>query len=572
LAGSLIGSVAGGLIGKSASDKAAKTQANSAAQAMAIEQEQLQFAKDSSIFSRASGQNALAKVLDLYGVQRPTDSTIGIEQNLNYTAGRPLPATPAQQVQAQQFQPTQQQQAQPQGIGAQGAPTGGSNLSPYAGLFTPQELFAAQHIPIINVPTTDGKGNRTTEQIVVGSDRLKSIRAVGDTLRQTPEMLNAEAKGQGYFDYRPYSPQQKQQIQSLFKDAAAGKINQNDFYAGKFAQQTTPPVQVAQTPAPIINNQPINQIAQQSPLTAFNAQLNGGQPTAQPQTTQQAQQTIASLLGNMATGQGTAGTGQNSDNIRSELATSLLNGIANSQLNQDNILAGNVTNSLPALFDITRGEQDTTQEFIRNNFETDPGYQFTLAENEKAIKRNMNAKGQLGTGELFKELMKYNTGLAQQSYSDYANRTENALGNLRGQALGQYNNDRNYASNARQSAINDLMLLANVGGAATQQLNQTSGNTAANIANTITSGGAAQGQQIIGGANAITNAINEGVTSIFGNNNKSNNFSLSSLFGGNKPVSLTPNQGFSLSSLFGGNGTTSKRTIGSDGNLLGGVY
>ena len=573
MAGSVISTVAGGLLGNKGAKDAANAQRDAAAQAMAIQQAQLDFVKDSTIFNRATGQNALAKVADLFGVQRPSDSTVGIEQDLNYTAGRPLPATPAQLAAqgnvVQSFSPTQQVQ----GVGAQGAPIGGAQQAAYNNLFGAGDLQEARN-------------NRS-------SNPAQALAFAVGRVARNPEMLNAVASGdfspinQLYAPSNPnadfqfekslgqYLNDNRSDVQKLFQDINSGKLTTDDFYAGKFGQPVVPPTQAVQAPAPI--NAPLNQTQTLSPLDAYNQQLNSSntatQTAAQPTTQAGLQQTIASLFN----GQGTVGNGQNSDPIRSQLATALLNDVANSQLNQDNILSGNVTNSLPALFDISRGEQKTTQDFIRNNFETDPGYQFIQDENERAIRRNLNAKGQLGSGELFTELMKFNTGLAQQSYGDYANRTENALGNLRNQALGQYNSDRNYASNARQNMINDLLRLSNVGGEATQLVNQAGTNAANDMAQTAASSGTAQASGIIGGNNAIVDAINQGATSIFGGNQSgNNNFSLSGLFGGNKPVSLTPSTGFNLSNLFGGGsgvGAVNTNTISPQyGDLLGGVY
>lgn len=524
------------MIGKSASNKAANVQRDAAAQAAALQQEQLQFTKDSTLFNRATGQNALAKIADIFGIQRPVDTTIGIERDLAYTSGRPLPVTGGQQGGV----------GTPP-IGAQGAPIGqgGGQLS---GLFTPQELFAAQNLGTVTKTRNDK--TRSTYEEYVGGDRLKAIRAVGDTLRQTPEQLREEASGRGYFDYSPFTADERKQIQGLFKDAADGKINQNDFYAGKFGAAVVPVSAQPQTPAPTNNAPSGNGVAQtpmQQALDAYNAQLNSASPTVaapnnQPVNTNSQPISVAQILQGLTQPNSSMIAGQNSDPIRSQLATTLLNEVANNQLNQDNILAGNVTNSLPTLFDITRGEQKTTQDFIRNNFKTDPGYQFMVDEGIKAIKRNASRNGTLGGGQLFKELLQYTTGLADQSYSNYANRTEQALSGLRGQALGQFNNDRNFAFNAREGVINNLMRLAGIGGEANKVVNSIGADAATNTGQILTQGSVAQANQIIGGANAMTDGINQGITALSQLFNRNNNtqanggFSITDLFGGSNPI------------------------------------
>lgn len=52
-------------------------------------------------------------------------------------------------------------------------------------------------------------------------------------------------------------------------------------------------------------------------------------------------------------------------------------------------------------------------------FETSPGYQFRKAEGEKAIRRLASAKGHLGSGAMYKDLMRYGQGLASSEYGDY---------------------------------------------------------------------------------------------------------------------------------------------------------
>jgi len=52
-------------------------------------------------------------------------------------------------------------------------------------------------------------------------------------------------------------------------------------------------------------------------------------------------------------------------------------------------------------------------------FETSPGYQFRKAEGEKAIRRLASAKGHLGSGAMYKDLMNYGQGLASSEYGNY---------------------------------------------------------------------------------------------------------------------------------------------------------
>lgn len=61
----------------------------------------------------------------------------------------------------------------------------------------------------------------------------------------------------------------------------------------------------------------------------------------------------------------------------------------------------------------------------RSGFETSPGYNFRQSEGEKAIRRLASARGQLGSGAMYKDLLKYNQGLATDEYGRYIGQLSN---------------------------------------------------------------------------------------------------------------------------------------------------
>jgi hypothetical protein len=52
-------------------------------------------------------------------------------------------------------------------------------------------------------------------------------------------------------------------------------------------------------------------------------------------------------------------------------------------------------------------------------FRNTPGYQFALEQGEDSVMRNANARGMLAGGNTSVDLMRYGTGLADQTYGSY---------------------------------------------------------------------------------------------------------------------------------------------------------
>lgn len=68
--------------------------------------------------------------------------------------------------------------------------------------------------------------------------------------------------------------------------------------------------------------------------------------------------------------------------------------------------------------------------FGMDSYQADPGYQFRLAEGNKALERNLNARGKTYSPEAIKALTEYNSGQASQEYGNAYNRFTNDQGNI----------------------------------------------------------------------------------------------------------------------------------------------
>lgn len=124
------------------------------------------------------------------------------------------------------------------------------------------------------------------------------------------------------------------------------------------------------------------------------------------------------------------------------------------------------------------GAPGTAQEraaLAQSRFEKTPGYGFRMSEGLKAIDSNLGARGMRGSGAADKARMRYAQGLAGDEYGNYYNRLANLAG------LGQ----------------------ATVGTQA-----QTAATAAGALGRSAQEAGQATASGYVGGANAVTNALN----------------------------------------------------------------
>lgn len=139
--------------------------------------------------------------------------------------------------------------------------------------------------------------------------------------------------------------------------------------------------------------------------------------------------------------------------------------------------------------------------------QNDPGYQFRLAQGQKAIEQSAAARGGLLSGGTAKALDDYSQGSASNEY-----------GNVYNRALGEYQQSYNQFQQGATDKYNRLANLAGQGQITAQQLGQLGNQAAGNNTNILlTSGqqigqdlnnaGAARASGYVGGANAYSGAL-----------------------------------------------------------------
>jgi hypothetical protein len=138
-------------------------------------------------------------------------------------------------------------------------------------------------------------------------------------------------------------------------------------------------------------------------------------------------------------------------------------------------------------------DPDFKRDFTMADFDKDPGYDFRMAEGQKALERSAAARGGLQSGATLKALSKYG--------QDYASN--------------EYNNAYNRFNADRDRRFNRLSSIAGLGQTANSQLGQAAGNYStaagnygANVGNTLMSGANALGASTLAQGQAWAGALN----------------------------------------------------------------
>lgn len=129
------------------------------------------------------------------------------------------------------------------------------------------------------------------------------------------------------------------------------------------------------------------------------------------------------------------------------------------------------------------------RDFGMQDFQTDPGYAFRLAEGNKALERSAASRGLQLSGSMLKGLTRFNQGEASQEYQNAFNR---------------------YQVN-RANQINPLQSLLGAGQSSANVLTGAAGQLGSNLGENALQAGNARASGYIGSANAFTNAINQGM-------------------------------------------------------------
>lgn len=129
------------------------------------------------------------------------------------------------------------------------------------------------------------------------------------------------------------------------------------------------------------------------------------------------------------------------------------------------------------------------QNFGMDQFKADPGYAFRMSEGMKGLERSAAARGGLLSGATLKGIQRFGQDLGSQEYMNAFNRYQTE----------------------RAARLQPLQSLAGVGQTTAQQIGQAGMQTAQNIGETQMSGAAARASGYVGGANALTGALNTGL-------------------------------------------------------------
>lgn len=137
-----------------------------------------------------------------------------------------------------------------------------------------------------------------------------------------------------------------------------------------------------------------------------------------------------------------------------------------------------------SLADLMARMGDLTTPYTQADFQNDPGYQFELAEGQRALDAAARARGLYGSSGALRELLRYSHGLASTRYQDAWNRD---LTN-------------------RQNTYNMLSGISGTGQVTAGNLGSLGQGTANTVGDLLTQTGNAQAAGRIGAANAWTNA------------------------------------------------------------------
>jgi hypothetical protein len=136
------------------------------------------------------------------------------------------------------------------------------------------------------------------------------------------------------------------------------------------------------------------------------------------------------------------------------------------------------------------------KDFGMDQFRADPGYSFRMSEGMKGLERSAAARGGLLSGGTLKGIQRFGQDMASQEYQNAFNR---------------YGIER-------ERRLNPLQSLAGVGQTTSQQLGAAGTQMAGNVGNLMTGGAAARASGYVGGANALTGALNTGLNYYQGQN------------------------------------------------------
>lgn len=144
---------------------------------------------------------------------------------------------------------------------------------------------------------------------------------------------------------------------------------------------------------------------------------------------------------------------------------------------------------------------DLMRNFSASDFQTDPGYQFRMAEGQKGITNSAAARGNLLSGAALKAASTYSQNMASAEYG-------NAYSRYKGNQEGQYNKLASLAGVGQ--------IAANQNGSGAAQLGQNVGsgmmNAGQQVGQNMIGAGDARASSYLAQGNALTGMLNQGVS------------------------------------------------------------
>ena len=144
-------------------------------------------------------------------------------------------------------------------------------------------------------------------------------------------------------------------------------------------------------------------------------------------------------------------------------------------------------NALSQLQTLMSPEGGLMNPYSPENLQSDPGYQFGMAEGEKAINRNMKARGMYNSGAALKAINRFGQDYAGTKYNEAFNRDQVSKNAIYNMLAGQSGMGQSTASQVASMGM--------------QNANQ--------IGNYMLQGGNARAAGIVGGANSMIGALDD---------------------------------------------------------------
>lgn len=140
-------------------------------------------------------------------------------------------------------------------------------------------------------------------------------------------------------------------------------------------------------------------------------------------------------------------------------------------------------------------------------FKESPGYQFSLAQGNKALGNITSANRSLMSGARLKAASDYNVGMADQEFGNWRDYTTNQYNNDRNYSEAVYQSDRGRLDDRYDTRNSQLLSMAGFGAQANSQNQSAAQSFANNSANLSMTGARAQGDAKVNAANAWSQGI-----------------------------------------------------------------